>query len=73
MQSATTMSVEERVLASLRTSHREMDLDELIKSVVDNGDDVRAVDIKIAALGLVSRGTVKLNEAWKLSSVTVAP
>jgi hypothetical protein len=59
--------VEEKVLASLQVAKSAMDLDTLIARVRDRDTAVRAVDVKIAALNLVSTGRVDLNEAWQLS------
>lgn len=59
-------TVEQRVLASLRDAPGPMDLDQLIDQVRSTDDQVRGVEVKIAALGLVSKGSVNLNESWQL-------
>jgi len=60
-------SVEQKVLASLQQEGAPIDLDALINRVLSSDAHVRAVDVKIAALDLVSKGTVSLTESWQLS------
>lgn len=62
-------NVEKNILTSLSRSNVAMDLDALVKSVrvVDQG--VRAVDVKIAALDLVSKGKVVLDDIWQLTPI----
>lgn len=59
-------TIEQHVLDSLSHMTNPMDLDRLVELVLDADEDLRPVDVKIAALDLVSRGRVKLNEAWQL-------
>ena len=66
MPNAATRSVEEKVLASLQAEHGPMDLEQLIERIRSSDVSVRAVEVKIAALGLVSKGSVNLNESWQL-------
>lgn len=61
-------SVETRVLASLATANAPLDLDSLVQRVRQSAHETRAVDVKIAAFSLVSKGKVGLNDQWQLSS-----
>ena len=60
-------SVEQWVLESLnQRPNNPMDLDQLVDAVIKADADLRPVEVKIAALGLVSKGTIGLSEAWQL-------
>jgi hypothetical protein len=59
-------SLEDKVLASLNQAHAPLGMDDLVNSVLTQDAQVRAVDVKIAALDLVSKGTVSLTETWQL-------
>ena len=61
-------SVEHKVLDSLQQAHAPLGMDDLVTSVLTQDAQVRAVDVKIAALDLVSKGTVTLTETWQLPS-----
>lgn len=63
-------SVETEVLNSLSTATEPLDLDKLVERVRQSDRNTRAVDVKIAAFSLVSKGQVGLNAQWQLSSST---
>jgi hypothetical protein len=63
---AAPVSVEQRILQTLSKKGKRMDLDGLIASVREADDDVRAIDVKLAALDLVSQGKLLLDEVWQL-------
>jgi hypothetical protein len=64
----TIKSVEAKVLDSLSDATEPLDLDKLIERVRQSDHDTRSVDVKIAALSLVSKGQIGLNEFWQLST-----
>lgn len=66
MSNPSTLSLEDKVLASLNQAPAPLGMDDLVNSVLTQDSHVRAVDVKIAALGLVSKGTVSLTETWQL-------
>ena len=68
MPSTRVKSVESKVLDSLSTATEPLDLDKLIERVRQSDHDARAVDVKIAAFSLVSKGQIGLNELWQLSA-----
>ena len=59
-------TVEQKILDSLGGNAALMDLDQLVDAVIKADADVRPVDVKIAALGLVSKGAVELSDGWQL-------
>lgn len=63
--------VEEDILASLLTAPHPIDMDRLVEQVRAADRGTRAVDVKIAAFNLVSRGQVGLNDQWQLSRTSV--
>lgn len=59
-------SLEDKVLASLERAQAPLGMGDLVNSVLTQDAQVRAVDVKITALDLVSKGTVSLTETWQL-------
>jgi len=68
MADTTIKSFETRVLESLSGAPEPLDLDKVIERVRQADQDTRSVDVKIAALSLVSKGQIGLNEFWQLSA-----
>jgi hypothetical protein len=60
-------TIELRVLESLNRAPEPIDMDDLITNILDSDSHIRAVDVKIAALDLVSKGEVSLTDSWQLS------
>lgn len=63
----TTNNIKQKVLASLQEESTPVDIDVLVDRVQISDPNVRAVDVKIAALDLVSKGEVTLTESWQFS------
>lgn len=61
-------TVEAEILAELGATTQPLDMDRLIAKVRETDRAARAVDVKIAAFNLVSRGKVGLNDQWQLST-----
>ena len=59
-------TIELRVLESLNQAPEPIDMDYLITNILDSDSHIRAVDVKIAALDLVSKGEVSLTDSWQL-------